>query len=115
MVNLFDELELKGGRLFNTNSIIWLDVDIKHQLLNLIEDIARIEFEQQNAFIDIGYYPTDFEVTDHHYFCVRVIVSENWDLPYYEAKIKSIENLKNEIEISISMVTNFGTGISSFQ
>ncbi len=83
-MNLFENIDLKDGVLSNPDACIRTDIELELQTINLIEDIVQINFKHNNSFIDIGWYPTEFEVNKKSFFLVRICSDGNWDNLVYE-------------------------------
>ena len=106
MVNIFDLIDLKGGRLSNPNAKLFVDVPLLNQTYNLIEDIVQIYFDSKEwFFIDLGWYPTDQEVLKSSFFLIRVIRDEDWSEPILESKCNDLEKLESEIMKAIALIT----------
>jgi len=70
-MNIFKIINLKNGVLSNSDTCIRLDVKLELQKDNLVQDIVQIYFNNK-AFIDIGWYPIEFEITKESFFLVRI-------------------------------------------
>ncbi|AMO20671.1 hypothetical protein [Flavobacterium columnare] len=104
-MNLFDIIDFKNGVLSNKNACLLFNVDLKDQKYNLVEDIVQIEFNSlDSAFVDIGWYPEDFEIEKNSFFLVRAFKDSSWDNIIYKKKCKSISELKSAIEESIQII-----------
>ena len=105
-MNIFKIIDLKNGVLSNVDACVRLDLKLELQKDNLVQDIVQIYFNNK-IFIDIGWYPTEFEITKKSFFLVRVCSDGNWDNLIYEKKCESIEKLVAIIEEAIIFTNQF--------
>lgn len=96
---LFENIRLKYGKIIYSDIN---DIDLKRtfqeQKWSYKEDMLQIGFADQ-YIIDIGWFP---EHKSSGKFILTVVKNFDWYNPVVRKKIKSIQNLKKNLEIEVN-------------
>lgn len=97
---MFENVDLKNGKLIIMSLILKKELTLKEQLSKLKEDILQVEYENE-IILDLGWYP-EFNLNGS--FFLKIIKSNNWENPIFNEEIKEIKKLELELIKAVELI-----------
>lgn len=99
-MSLFEKIAFEPGIVVCNDFQIDENNSVENQVDNLKEDLFQVNYDDK-FIIDVGWFPS---FSKNGQFKVVVIEDFNWDDPIYKKTSRTISELREHIEKSVSIV-----------